>query len=177
MSRSYRAPPATLTYSLCPGRLRCLRGTRGIGSSGGRRSGCHYVGDVLNEAPPGPLLPAIRPVTDRAAELHEEFGVAAGFPELVEEVFDGVLAALDLQRLAESPDDGQLLGIEQQLLLAGTGRVDVHGGEHPAVRDLAVQLQLGVPGRLVLLEDHRVTGRTGLHHGGGDDGQGAAVLD
>src|SRR5690606_25027158 len=35
----------------------------------------------------------------------------------------------------------------------------------------------GVAGALELLEDHRVTGRAGLHHGGGDDRQRAAVLD
>ena len=73
--------------------------------------------------------------------------------------------------------DRELVGREQQLVLAGAGGIDVDGREHAALGDLAIELQLGVAGALELLEDHRVAGGTGLDHGGGDDGQGAAVLD
>ena len=73
--------------------------------------------------------------------------------------------------------DRELVGREQQFVLAGAGGIHVDSREHPALGDLAIQFQFGVAGALELLEDHRVAGGTGLDHGGGDDGQGATVLD
>ena len=73
--------------------------------------------------------------------------------------------------------DRQLVGRQQDLLLAGAGRVDVDRREDPLVGDLAVELELGVTGALELLEDHRVHRRAGLDQRRGDDRQRAAVLD
>src|SRR5207237_4446392 len=82
-----------------------------------------------------------------------------------------------VQYLAQLQHDRQLVRREEDLLLAGTGRVDVDRREDARVGDLPVQLELAVTGALELLEDHRVAGGTGLHQGGRDDGQGAAVFD
>ena len=73
--------------------------------------------------------------------------------------------------------DARLLWYEQQFILTGAGRVNVHGREYTALGNATVQFQLGIAGALEFLEDDGIAGRTGLHHGGGDDCQRAALFD
>src|SRR5690606_31387038 len=65
----------------------------------------------------------------------------------------------------------------EELLLAGAGRLHVHRGEDPLVRERPAELELHVAGALELLEDDLVHLRAGLHQRGGDDGERSAVLD
>src|SRR3989440_6441285 len=113
----------------------------------------------------------------RLGDLHQELDVRPGLLEPVEQEVQRLLGIQRVQHLAQLEHDRQLVGREQDLFLTGTGRVDVDRREHPLVGDLPVQLQLGVAGALELLEDHRVTGRAGLHQRGGEDRQRTAVLD
>ena len=57
-------------------------------------------------------------------------------------------------------------GVQQQLLLARAGLVDVDGGEDAAVGELAVEHDLRVAGALELLEDHLVHARAGVDERG-----------
>ncbi len=67
--------------------------------------------------------------------------------------------------------------VEQQLLVAGRGGVDVDGRVQPALGQLAVEPELHVAGALELLEDHLVGLRARLHEGRGQDRQRPALFD
>src|SRR5262245_36711203 len=78
--------------------------------------------------------------TRRALCVHrfEELGVALGVAQLVEQEIDGVHRA---HRIQDAPQDVHLLeliGRDEQLLLAGAGARDVHRREGALVGDLAV---------------------------------------
>ena len=109
--------------------------------------------------------------------LEQEFVVALGLAKLREEKFDRLLLVQGMEDPAQRPDDLELLGRHEQLLLAGAGRVHVHRGEDALVGQATIELELHVSGALELLEDHLVHTRPGLHEGRGDDRQRAAVLD
>src|SRR6266545_973599 len=125
----------------------------------------------------GPRSGSVVRVDGRLLDLHEELGVALGLLHLVEEQLDRLLLLQRVQDAAELPDDGELLGTHQDLLLTGTGGVHVHGREDPLVGELPVELELHVARALELLEDDLVHPGPGLHQGGREDGQRAAVLD
>src|SRR5690606_23824115 len=78
---------------------------------------------------------------------------------------------------AQLPGDLDLVGREQHLLTTRARRVDVDGREDALVGQLARQAQLAVAGALELLEDDLVHLGTGLHEGGREDGERAAVLN
>src|SRR5699024_6089988 len=112
-----------------------------------------------------------------AGDLNHEVAVRLVLPQLLDQQIDRGLRIQGGKDATQLVHDASLVRAQQQLVLAGAGRIDVHSREHAALGDLAVQLQLGVTRALELLEDHRVTGGAGLHHCGGDDGQAATVLD
>src|SRR5207237_4441190 len=62
------------------------------------------------------------------------------------------------------------------LFLAGARSLDVDGREDALLRQLAVEVDLGVAGPLELLEDHFVHPGAGVDQRGGDDGERAAFL-
>ena len=78
---------------------------------------------------------------------------------------------------AELANGLDVFGREKFFLLARAALGDVQGGEEPAVGELAVQDQFHVAGAFELLENQFVHARAGVHQGGGDDGQRAALLD
>src|SRR4051812_38990628 len=94
-------------------------------------------------------------------DLHEELDVRARLAELVQQQVDGLLVVQRPQHPAELHHHRVLVRRHEQLLLTGARVADVDGREDPLVRDLAVQLELGVAGALKLLEDH------GVHRGPG----------
>src|SRR4051812_3128922 len=153
-----RTPPA-------PGLVTCWNGPRpGPTLSLGRvgRTGVHSV----VARPQGGLL-----------DLHQELDVVAGLLDLVEQQLDGLLRLERREHPAQLDDDRQLVGRQEDLLLASARRVDVDRREDPLVRQPAVELEFRVPGALELLEDDRVHRRTGLDQRRGEDGQRAAVFD
>ena len=81
------------------------------------------------------------------------------------------------QDAAQFGHDARLFRHQQELVLAGSGGVDIHSWEYAAFRDPAVQLQFRVARALEFLEDDGIAGRTGLHHRGGDDGERTALFD
>ena len=60
------------------------------------------------------------------------------------------------QRAAHAMDDGEFGGRYQQFLATGARSGEVHGGEHPAFGEFAVQPEFRVAGALEFLEEHRV---------------------
>src|SRR5690606_4224950 len=110
-------------------------------------------------------------------DLEEELGVAPGLAEAVQEQLDTGLGVQGGKHSPELPHYLELVGTEEDLLLAGAGVVDVDGREDPTVRQLPVELELHVAGALELLEDHLVHARAGLHERSGQDRQRSAVLD
>src|SRR4051812_30672000 len=153
-----RTPPA-------PGLVTCWNGPRPGPTLSLRRVGRTGVLSVVTR-PQGGLL-----------DLHQELDVVAGLLDLVEQQLDGLLRLERREHPAQLDDDRQLVGRQEDLLLAGARRVDVDGREDPLVRQPAVELELRVPGALELLEDDRVHRRAGLDQRRGEDGQRATVLD
>ncbi len=78
---------------------------------------------------------------------------------------------------AQGVDRLELLGVDEQVLLARARGREVDGREQPALGDLAVEDQLHVAGALELLEDHLVAAAAGVHEGRGDDRQRAALFE
>ena len=82
-----------------------------------------------------------------------------------------------MQQLAQDPDLLQQVRLDQQILAAGAGAVDVDRRVDALLGDAAVQVHFGVAGALELLVDHLVHLAAGVDQRGGDDGQRAAFLD
>src|SRR5690242_14500601 len=122
----------------------------------------------------GPLSP---PLFFLSLHRIEEFAVGFRIFELIQQELAGGQFVHGVQKLAQDPHLLQLVLRDQQFLAAGTGLVDVDGREHAALGDAAVHVDLGVAGALELLIDHVIHARAGLHQRGGDDGEGAALLD
>src|SRR3954470_22879076 len=110
-------------------------------------------------------------------DLEQEVVVVAGRLHLLQEQLKRLLHVQRVEDAAKLPGDLQLLRRHQDLFLAGARRVDVHRGEDPLVRELAVELELHVAGALELLEDDLVHARAGLDERRGEDRQRPAVLD
>src|SRR5690606_5406470 len=81
----------------------------------------------------GPPVPPVRSRTggtlvvrsDRGLlDLQQELGVALGLLQLVQDQRQRLLGVQGVQHPAELPDDVELLGGQQDLLLAGAGRLD-----------------------------------------------------
>src|SRR5262249_45719541 len=81
------------------------------------------------------------------------------------------------EQLAEDPDPVQRLAGQQQLLLAGARAGDIHGREHAAIHQAAVEVDLHVAGALELLEDDLVHPAAGVDQRGPEDGEAPALLD
>src|SRR5579885_1399815 len=113
----------------------------------------------------------------RFLNLEQELVVVLGLLHLVEEQFERLLRLERVQHPAQLPHDLQFVRREQDLFLAGTGRVDIDRREDPLVREPAVELELHVAGALELLEDDLVHPRAGVDQRGREDRQRAAVLD
>jgi ribosomal protein S18 acetylase RimI-like enzyme len=60
-----------------------------------------------------------------------------------------------MQQLAQDPDLLQVVRLDQQLLAAGAGAVDVDRRVHPLPGDAAVKVHFHVAGALELLVDHQ----------------------
>src|SRR3954454_11187333 len=86
-------------------------------------------------------------------DLHQELDVVAGLLDLVDQQLDRLLRLEGREHPAQLDDDRQLIGSQEDLLLAGARGVDVDGREDALVRQPAVQLELRVTGALELLED------------------------
>src|SRR6266536_2110102 len=109
--------------------------------------------------PPGRssvALPAGQSADVGALDGAEELLVGLALAHPVDHQLEGLGRVERAEHAAQLPRDHQLLLAEQQLLLAGRGGVHVEGGEDAALRELAVQPHLHVPGALELLEDHLV---------------------
>src|SRR5688500_230677 len=122
------------------------------------------------------LLPGSFSLSRGFGDLVEELGVALGGLHLVDEE----LESSTFHRMkdpAETPDELELLGGQQQLFLTGPGSGDVDRREDALVGHLAVELQLPVTGSLELLEDHLVHPGTGLDQSCSQDRQRPTMLD
>src|SRR4051794_27832328 len=82
--------------------------------------------------------------------LQEELVVALRLPHAVEQQLERLLGLQGVEDPPEPPDDLELVRRQQELLLAGAGRVDVDRREDPLVCQLAVELELHVAGALEL---------------------------
>src|SRR6266545_5656708 len=129
--------------------------------------------------PPGRssvALPAGQSADVGALDGAEELLVGLALAHPVDHQLEGLGRVERAEHAAQLPGDHQLLLAEQQLLLAGRGGVHVEGGEDAALRELAVQPHLHVPGALELLEDHLVHARAGVDQRRRQDGERAALL-
>src|SRR6266540_827418 len=129
--------------------------------------------------PPGRssvALPAGQSADVGALDGAEELLVGLALAHPVDHQLEGLGRVERAEHAAQLPGDHQLFLAEQQLLLAGRGGVHVEGGEDAALRELAVQPHLHVPGALELLEDHLVHARAGVDQRRRQDGERAALL-
>src|SRR6266508_3139501 len=129
--------------------------------------------------PPGRssvALPAGQSADVGALDGAEELLVGLALAHPVDHQLEGLGRVERAEHAAQLPGDHQLLLAEQQLLLAGRGGVHVEGGEDAALRELAVQPHLHVPGALERLEDHLVHARAGVDQRRRQDGERAALL-
>ena len=78
----------------------------------------------------------------------KKLGVGFGAFHLVPEKFHGINGIHRTQKFAQYPDLVQFFRREQQLFLAGGGAVDVYGGEHAAVGQLAVKINFRIAGAI-----------------------------
>src|SRR5262245_18319519 len=120
--------------------------------------------------PSGPDLP-------HRMHRGEELLVATRLLELVQQQLHGLDGVQLGQRLAQEPDLLQLVLLEQQLLLARAGLLDVDRREDPLVHEAPVEMDFHVAGALELFEDHVVHEAAGVYDGGGDDGLRGAIID
>src|SRR6266545_3081998 len=129
--------------------------------------------------PPGRssvALPAGQSADVGALDGAEELLVGLALAHPVDHQLEGLGRVERAEHAAQLPGNHQLLLAEQQLLLAGRGGVHVQSGEDAALRELAVQAHLHVPGALELLEDHLVHARAGVDQRRRQDGERAALL-
>src|SRR6476620_12399071 len=75
----------------------------------------------------------------RLLDLHQELDVVAGLLQLVEQQLQRLLGLERGEHPAQLDDDGELLGVHEDLFLAGARRVDVDGREDALVRQAAVE--------------------------------------
>ena len=97
--------------------------------------------------------------------------------DLVEQEFHRLELVHRVEQLPQHPDLLQDVGLEQQLLAARAGAVDVDRRVDPLLGHAAVEVDLHVAGALELLVDHVVHPRAGVDQRGGDDRERAAFLD
>src|SRR3981189_571251 len=111
-----------------------------------------------------------------AAHRVQELLVRLGPAHLREQELHRVDGVQRMQELAQDPDPVELLVVHQELLLAGSGAVDVQAGKDALLHQLAVEDDLAVSGPLELLEDDLVHAGAGVHQRGADDGQRPALF-
>jgi hypothetical protein len=107
----------------------------------------------------------------------EEFLVALGRADLVEQELHRGDFVHVVQQLAQDPDLLEHVGLDQQFLAAGARARDVDGRIDALFHHPAIQVQLRIAGALELFEDHLVHPAAGVDQGGGDDGERAALFD
>src|SRR6478609_7567986 len=105
------------------------------------RAGCSQRGVAGSAVVLGEAGGARRGLLD----LEEELGVRLGLAQLVQQQLDGLLAVERVQDAAQLPDDLELLGRAEDLLLAGTGGVEVDGREDPLVREAPCSMLRAAP--------------------------------
>src|SRR4051812_16206375 len=140
-----------------------------------RRARPTSLPDLEAGRPWGPLL--VARAQRGLLDLHQELDVVAGLLQLVEQQFQRLLGLQCGEHPAQLDHDRELVGVHQDLFLAGTRRIHVDGREDPLVRQAAVELDLRVTRALELLEDDRVHRGARLDQRRGDDRERAAVLD
>src|SRR5580700_8856260 len=111
---------------------------------------------------PWPAVSAALLADGGLLHVEQELRVALGLLHPLHQDLERLLRLQRVQHPAELPDDLQLLGGHQDLLLAGAGGIHVDRGEDPLVGQLTAQPQLHVAGALELLEDDLVRAGSGL---------------
>src|SRR5882672_10082908 len=107
----------------------------------------------------------------------EEFAIALGVAQLVEQEIDAIHCAHRIENPAQHVHLLEHIGRREQFFLAGAGPCDVDGREGAFVRDLAIENKFGIAGALELFEDHFVHAATGIDERGCDDGERTSFLD
>src|SRR5215210_2495936 len=127
----------------------------------------------------GPLVRTFpkEPLAADALYLAQELGVGAGLLELLDQKLYLLRAVERVQDATHLPDPLGLGRLHEQLLLARRGVLDVDGGVDPAVRELALEVDLHVPRALELLVDYLVHPAPCLDERAGEDRERPAVLD
>src|SRR5450759_4759607 len=110
-------------------------------------------------------------------QRREELDVAFRLGETVEQQLDAFVGADRGKHPTHRPDHLEDRLLEEQLLAAGAGTLDVYGGEDALLGQLAVQDEFAIAGALELLVDHVVHARARVHQAGADDRQRATELD
>src|SRR4029079_2587605 len=110
-------------------------------------------------------------------DLAQELLVRLGRADLVDQQLERRTRVQGVEHAAQAPDQRQLLGRHEPLLLARPRGLDVDGGEDALLGQLPVEAQLLVPGALELLEDDLVHAGPGLDERARDDRERAALLD
>src|SRR6478672_8195747 len=117
-------------------------------------------------------LPSLLPVAHRPKEL----GVAFRLAHLREQQLHRLDRRQRREHLAEHVDAVQVLLRQQQFFLPRAALLDVDGGEHATVHQLAIEVDFHVARALELFEDDLIHARAGVDQRRGDDGQRAALF-
>src|SRR4028118_1215901 len=122
-------------------------------------------------------FPAKQRLAADALDLAQELGVGAGLLELLDQELYLLTRIQRVQDAPHLPDPLGLGRLHEQLLLARRGVFDVDGRVDPAVRQLALEVDLHVARALELLVDDLVHPAPGLHERAREYRQGTTVLD
>ncbi len=157
------------------GTLQALATTPFATDAGGTAAGARG----LRPADGDRALPRRRPRAQARLALHrvEEFRVRLRVLHLADEELDRSELVHRVQDLAQHPHLLELIGLRQQLFLAGARAVDVDRREDALLGDAPVEMDFAVAGALELLVDHVVHLRARVDEGGGEDREAAAFLD
>ena len=109
--------------------------------------------------------------------MPEELAVGVEVEQLRLHEVHGLDAVHFVQDLAQDPDPLELFGVAEELLLASPRATNLDRGEHPAISEGPVEVELHVAGALELLEDDLVHAGVGLDQSRGNDRQRAAELN
>ncbi len=108
---------------------------------------------------------------------HQELGVALGAIHAIGQQFHRLDRVHVAEHLVKDINPLQFVLGPQQFFLAGAGGAHVDGRPDALVDQLTVEVELHVAGALELLENHVVHPAAGVDEGGGQNRQGAALLD
>ncbi len=113
----------------------------------------------------------------RAGHGGKKLRVCLGLGEAAQQKFHGFHGRERAQDLSQYPDAIQLVRRQEQFVFAGSGAVDIDGGEHALVDQAAVEIDFHITRSLKFFDNDVVHAAAGIDKGCGDDGKRATLFD